>query len=206
MSDTKQKIIQAAAGLFHEYGVAPVRLQQIADQAEVSVGNLAYHFKNKEVIIQAVYEWLSVEVKHVLQRFRQSPTLLDFDHQLSHWFAFNQSYAFYFSAMLPASVAAVAHLRAQSLSRLLSQLNKRFEYHIQRGVMQTDNDPHHYAAVAESIGLAITHWSSYQRIRGESSDEKKFKRVIWSQWRPYFTTRGRAEYQVLIHPIVSPLP
>ena len=92
MSDTKQRIVQAAAGLFHEHGVAPVRLQQIADEAEVSVGNLAYHFKNKEAIIQAVYERLAAEVKHILQSFRQSSTLLDFDDQLTRWFAFNQRF------------------------------------------------------------------------------------------------------------------
>ncbi len=204
MSDTKQRIIWAAADLFHDQGVAPVRLQQIADRAEVSVGNLAYHFKNKEAIILAVYDQLSHQVKDILQQFRQLPTLLDLDQQLSQWFAFNASYTFYFSAYLPASVPEAAQVRARLLSRLTSQLTKRIEYHVQRGVMHPPGESRPYAAVVDTIGLVITGWSFYQGVKGESASEPtKFKATVWAQFLPYFTPRGQAEYQELIQPILT---
>ena len=207
MSETKQRIIHAAADLFHELGVSTVRLQQIADRAEVSVGNLAYHFKNKEAIIQAVYEQLSLEVKNILQVFRQSATLIDLDDQLSRWFAFNQAYSFYFSATLPESVPEAAQLRTQMLSRLVSQMIKRLEYHAQRGVVEPSvNDPQ-YKTVAEVMSMTITFWSSYQSLRfGASADEKKFKIMVWAQVFPYLTARGEAEYQQLIYPLLSTTP
>jgi AcrR family transcriptional regulator len=38
---TKQRIIEAAISLFNTNGIANVRLIQIADEAGISVGNLA---------------------------------------------------------------------------------------------------------------------------------------------------------------------
>ena len=53
MAKTKQKIILSALQLFNENGIANVRLQHIADEAFISIGNLAYHYKNKEAIVKA---------------------------------------------------------------------------------------------------------------------------------------------------------
>ncbi len=202
MLDTKQKIIRAAAELFHQHGVAPVRLQQIADRAQVSVGNLAYHFKTKEVIILAVYEQLGQEVTNILQKFRQLPTLLDFDNQLSLWLDFQSRYSFFFVTLLPEPVDAAAQSRATLLSRLNSQLTKRLEYHTQRLILQPNAEA---VTLAETIGLTITHWPLYRTVRKQTiADERAFKALVWSQWYPHFTPRGRSEYQSLIYPLLFP--
>ena len=54
MKDTKRRILDAALDLFNENGLVNVRLQHIADQAQMSVGNLAYHYANKEAIVTAL--------------------------------------------------------------------------------------------------------------------------------------------------------
>ncbi len=202
MSTTKEKIIRAAAELFHIHGVDIVRLQQIADRSAVSVGNLAYHYKNKDAIVLEVYAQLSQEAKEILQLFRHTPTFIDLNDQLDRWFSFHQSYSFYFSAILP---AAVAPLREQVVFRLVHQLNKRIEFHEQRGAMQPADKHDMYPMVAQTVSLVITHWPSYQRLRSEAANKKQFKRLIWSQWLPYLTSRGKTEYQALIYPTVTPL-
>ena len=60
MSDptTKQKIVHASIKLFNENGVANVRLQQIADEIGISVGNLAYHF-NLEIFYYRIDHGIS---------------------------------------------------------------------------------------------------------------------------------------------------
>ncbi|MEO7308888.1 MAG: TetR family transcriptional regulator [Chitinophagaceae bacterium] len=40
-ADTKQKILNASLHLFNENGISNTRLQQIADETGISVGNLA---------------------------------------------------------------------------------------------------------------------------------------------------------------------
>ena len=48
---TKGKILEKAILLFNERGIPNVKLQHIADACNISVGNLAYHFKFKEDLI-----------------------------------------------------------------------------------------------------------------------------------------------------------
>ena len=55
MKPTKKHISDKALNQFNENGVVNVRLQHIADAAFVSVGHLAYHFKNKDNIITELY-------------------------------------------------------------------------------------------------------------------------------------------------------
>ncbi|MER3127531.1 TetR/AcrR family transcriptional regulator, partial [Bacillus pumilus] len=62
MQSTKENIISVSQQLFYEFGIANTRLQQIADAAEISIGNLAYHYKNKDAIVEAVYNNLFTEL------------------------------------------------------------------------------------------------------------------------------------------------
>jgi AcrR family transcriptional regulator len=52
--DTKQKILDSSLQLFNDNGISNTRLQQIADESGISVGNLAYHFSNKEAITESL--------------------------------------------------------------------------------------------------------------------------------------------------------
>ena len=54
MAGTKQKILNSSINLFNKKGLVNVRLQQIADESGISVGNLAYHYYSKKAIIQAI--------------------------------------------------------------------------------------------------------------------------------------------------------
>ncbi len=74
---TKNKIIEAAIQLFNEKGLSNVRLQQIADETGISVGNLAYHYSNKDLIVTSVYERLFEEFSEILANYMLQPTLAD---------------------------------------------------------------------------------------------------------------------------------
>ncbi len=83
MTPTKQRIVASAIRLFNEQGVAEVRLQQIADAAGMSTGNLAYHFSNKEAILEAAILQAHEALAEVLRLFSSHPNLLDFEVQLA---------------------------------------------------------------------------------------------------------------------------
>jgi AcrR family transcriptional regulator len=51
---TRQRILDAAAGCFHQHGFASVTLKDIAGRAGLQAGSLYYHFDSKEEIVEAV--------------------------------------------------------------------------------------------------------------------------------------------------------
>lgn len=55
-ADTRQQILQAAAALFLERGVAGVSMEQVRLQAGVSNGSLYHHFGTKPALLSALYE------------------------------------------------------------------------------------------------------------------------------------------------------
>jgi AcrR family transcriptional regulator len=99
MSKTKDRILEAAISTFNEHGVANVRLQQIADAADISVGNLAYHFKNKEAIVSHVYDFIFSEFSEILSDYLFIENFQGLDRNLEQYYAFFMKYRFFFTDM-----------------------------------------------------------------------------------------------------------
>jgi len=57
---TRDKIIEAAIRLFNDQGTKPVTTNHIAADCGISPGNLYYHFRNKEEIIRAIFEQMTM--------------------------------------------------------------------------------------------------------------------------------------------------
>jgi AcrR family transcriptional regulator len=55
MNGTKEKILDAAEGLFAEHGFGATSLRQITAQAGVNLAAVNYHFRSKDALIQAVF-------------------------------------------------------------------------------------------------------------------------------------------------------
>ena len=69
---TRDRILEMALKLFNEEGVAKVSTNRIADELGMSPGNLYYHFKSKEQLV----EWLLRRLESDLSPFIQSSNSL----------------------------------------------------------------------------------------------------------------------------------
>lgn len=210
-SSTKQKILDASIRLFNENGMANVRLQQIASSIGISPGNLAYHFRNKKAIIAAINEDLIRETEEILSAYRVYPNLLDFDQQLSRYFAFIQKYPFYFLDLLEIKrnypeIGYEEHLRV--ISEMVTQIRDRFDFNQDRGLIRVEPRVGIYSNVADTIWNLIAFWGPQHLVKDPDTakDPRYFKEVIWNQFYPYFTAAGIAEYEQLILPVLVERP
>jgi AcrR family transcriptional regulator len=72
----RERLIAAACDLFHRQGIAGTTLADIAEAAEVPVGNMYYYFKTKDDIVTAVVDARTEEIRSAtaaLQRRHGSP-------------------------------------------------------------------------------------------------------------------------------------
>lgn len=74
--NVKLEIIQEAKKLFNEHSHNEVSTQDIADAIGISKGNLNYHFKRKEDIIEAVaenalYFWHYTQLSQIPEKIRR---------------------------------------------------------------------------------------------------------------------------------------
>lgn len=76
-----------AIALFNEHGSSAISANRIAEECDLSSGNLYYHFRNKQAIINGIYDRMAGEVKSSWINDIEQPTvehmLRMFDRQLA---------------------------------------------------------------------------------------------------------------------------
>ena len=76
MSKTKEKILNTSRILFNELGYGNVTIRMIALKLNMSSGNLNYHFKKREDILEALYfEMVATFDERIANLEQQIPTL-----------------------------------------------------------------------------------------------------------------------------------
>lgn len=198
---TKQRILEGSINMFNEHGVANVRLQQIADECGISVGNLAYHFKNKEAIVSYVYNEIFQEFMMILSDYLPEETFMGIDRKLDNYYLFFMKYKFYFTDIfeIERNYPEIIGKWHQYINRMLLQIKGRIDFDISRGMLIAQSNEMN-ELLANNIWMSIIFWLPQRVLRGLPFDEKLFKEAVWSQIIPYMTQRGQAEFVSLIYP------
>ncbi len=76
-NDKRERLVDAADTLFHQQGVSNTTLANIAELAEVPLGNVYYYFKSKDAIIMAVVDKRKKEFDNLFGDWEQIPAVKD---------------------------------------------------------------------------------------------------------------------------------
>lgn len=69
----RNRLVEAARDMFYQQGVTRTTLADIAQQAEVPLGNVYYHFRTKEALIEAVIQAHLQDLQAFLTRLALDP-------------------------------------------------------------------------------------------------------------------------------------
>ena len=75
--DTRTRILVASLLLFNEHGEPNTTTNEIADEVDISPGNLHYHFRKKADLVTALLAEFQADAKRVLAPPGDEPGLLD---------------------------------------------------------------------------------------------------------------------------------
>jgi len=203
---TKKKILDASLELFNQHGLANVRLQMIADKSGISIGNLAYHFKNKEAIIKEISLRLQDEFLDILALYKKRNDFLDFDNQLDGLYNFVIKNPYYFLDALEIrrNFPEVPVFKRNCTEKLLYQIINRFNSGVARGTIKPEIIKGYYTEFALSIWTYIVLLVPTCGILNQNVPElRDFKKHIWLQFLPFLTREGKSEFNILINPIID---
>lgn len=203
MNSTKEKIVQSAIKLFNANGLVNVRLQHIADETGISVGNLAYHYCSKKALVETIDIQLEIEIGAILNNNLEFPYLIDFDNHLSNYYDLLKRFSFYFLDVLELERGyPKLHLKRKVyINQLIGQINTWMVLNSEKGNIKPEIHAHQYANTSLTVWMIITFWLTQQKIRGiPDENEGVFKEVVWNQILPLFTNTALMEFEAIILP------
>jgi len=182
---TRERILETALALFNRVGEPNVTTADIADEMEISPGNLYYHFCNKDEIIAELFAAFERRADEVLAVPGARPVSVEdlwltlhllFEAMWDHRFIFRDlDEILSRNRSLGSRFALVMRRGTRTVIELCRGL-------VAAGEMQASE--REIASLAESVALVATYWISYQRITA-------------GRRSPDAVSLDRAAYQVL---------
>ena len=157
---TREKILLQALDLFNQKGVDQVSVLEISQTMGISYGNLTYHFKKKDDLVQALYVQMQHEldaaINHLVQRIFEETYYLTLVNELLQvtW-----KYRFlYLSINSLMNQYPFIREGEKSYSATRNKiLNRGKKYLIDEGYLKPESDSH-YELLIRNLNMILYAW------------------------------------------------
>src|SRR5678816_1302746 len=164
---TRQRILDASLAMFNAQGEPNVTTNHIADELGISPGNLYYHFRNKDDIVEQLFSRYEARIDDaLLVPTDRLPNLEDIWLQLHLVFECLWEYRFLYRDLVDIL------LRNRKLKLRFARIMTRASTsaaEMMQGLARADilrASPAEIAALAENVLLVATFWLSFTAVRG----------------------------------------
>ena len=173
---TRQRILDASLMMFNAQGEPNVTTNHIADELEISPGNLYYHFRNKDDIIEQLFGGYEARMDTALSAPEgRLPGLEDVWLQLHLVFECIWDYRFLYRDLVDI-LTRNRRLRlrfARILKRADEQAHQVMRGLVQAGVMRASADE--VDAASTNILVIATFWLNYAAARGDKDEQASIR-------------------------------
>lgn len=187
--NTKDKIIKSATKLFNKHGFGPISLFEISQDLDMSRGNVAYHFKDKDALLQTIIKEMWEKIEREKLRSRQLPSFENLHHTVQLIYKFQKEYAFIFLDHLVLTHPVVRNQFREMTQQTIDDNKAAITFAIQLGNMDPEPVKGLYHNISFITWMLSFFWLPQQIIRGEKTGEDGEK-MIWSIILPHMTDKG----------------
>lgn len=194
---TREKIIVESVELFNSRGISPVTLRDIADRVGISIGNLAYHFKNKDFIIEEIFRLMEEERQKRLSEVQMIPSFDNANRQTLAILKISYKYRFFYLDTLDILRAypAIAKLHKKQVEDSINYVKAILDYSVGSGNMKPEPYPGCYRRLSETVWSIMQFWLMSEAIRGIKKHSANEARItMWSLVEPHLTEKGRKNF------------
>jgi AcrR family transcriptional regulator len=176
---TRQRILDTSLAMFNTQGEPNVTTNHIADELEISPGNLYYHFRNKDDIIEQLFARYEERMDNALAAPNgRLPELEDIWLQLHLVFECIWDYRFLYRDLVEI-VTRNRRLRLR-FARILKRADERAHMVMrglsQAGIMRGSADE--LEAAATNVLVLSTFWLNYAAVRGDRDEHIAIRQGI----------------------------
>ncbi|UKE52338.1 TetR/AcrR family transcriptional regulator [Xanthomonas translucens] len=200
--DTRRRILDTALAMFNAQGEPRVTTNHIADELEISPGNLYYHFRNKDDIIEHLFARYEERMDAALELpSARLPGLEDIWLQLHLVFECIWDYRFLYRDLIEIlSRSRRLRLRfARILRRADDSTQAVFQGLAQAGAMRATAQE--LGGIATNVLVVATFWLNYAAARGEKDEQLAIRHGIVQVMRlisPFLREAERAHLTTLM--------
>ena len=205
MKKTREIILDTSLELFNSLGLSKVTLRTIANKMEISQGNLNYHFKKREDIIETLYFQLVQNVDSSMSSMKEPKNPFQLLVSISQTIMFNfHEYRFFlldFVQIMRENKKIRTHYTDLTLRRELQFLSL-FNLLIENDLMRKEVLPNEYKNLYKRFQMLSEFWISDAEIHNSKIIKKTistYSVILTQAIFPYLTLKGQKEY----HSIVS---
>ncbi len=202
MKNTKQKILEKSLEIFNQRGYSSTSLRTISQELGMSQGNLNYHFRKKEDLIEALYFQLVEELNVAFEGMTNSASLL-LDMYQSSGITMRLLYKYRFLMrdfyLIMSSFQNMSGHYQQLQNQRKLQFQQVFAHLMQLGVIRAEVFESEYERLYERMNILGDNWINAQELlKKEISDPvKHYQGLLFEIIFPYLTLKGREEYALI---------
>jgi len=163
---TRERVLAVSLALFNEHGESHVTTGMIADELNISPGNLYYHFRNKDQIVEELFDRFEARIALEPDARLDGPGAIE-DLWLYLHLMFEGIWGFRFlyrnldditgrNRRLREHFNRIVEAKLEAVRRLCAGL-------VNAGLMQAR--PEEIAALADNVLVVATYWLNYRAIR-----------------------------------------
>ena len=174
---TRERILETSLALMNRFGEPHITTADIADEMNISPGNLYYHFRNKDAIIGELYDRLEAKLAPLFALPEgRTPGVEDLWFMLHLLFETMWEYRFFYRDLLELTS------RNRRVGLRFADLTRRGEgtvIELLRGMVAARTlvaSEREIAAIAQNVAIVATYWMSFQRtshppLPGRNADD-----------------------------------
>lgn len=194
---TKDKIIQTARTLFNQYGYWNVTIRMIASELDISSGNLNYHYKKREDILEELYFIMVAEFdQHAEQSKETSITFKKIKADIVKIMGSMMTYKFFWTDLysLTINFSRLHQHFSDAYQKRVGGYQFLFYFLKQKGFMKSDIEPNELRGLAERMIHFLDTWiycaEIYNTDKSADTLEKQADKLLTHLY-PYLTAEGK---------------
>lgn len=201
---TKDRILEAALRQFNEMGAGQATVRSIAEEVGISHGNLCYHFKNTDALIEALYDRLTEEMEE--QAIRTLNPVNEFEDVIRRaeaGFCLLYKYRFLLLDLVQITrrIEPVRRKFRALMQLRRQQFHATFRRLIDKGWMREEWQPGLYGHLITNMLILGDNWIPNAEIHFDDKGEaviRYYLDAFLGGLAPYLTKKGLEEYERVV--------